>query len=175
MMSRAGARFKYLEDDSAQVLEMPYAGGQLSMLWVLPKHDLAALEKSLDAGQLQRWQSQLAPRQVDVFVPKFTARADAEMKLTLAAMGMPRVFSSSADLSAMDGSRELSLSEVFHQVFIEVNEEGSEAAAATAAVAVIRSARQAAVFRADRPLLFLIQDNSTGLVLFFGRLVDPRG
>jgi serpin B len=89
-------------------------------------------------------------------------------------MGMNDAFSGEADFSGMNGNRELSIGEVIHKAFVDVNEEGTEAAAATAVVMFKAIVKPPPIFRADHPFIFLIRDNHTGSVLFIGRVVDPR-
>ena len=98
------------------------------------------------------------------------------MSETLKKMGMPTAFSSAADFSGMDGTRSLAIQTVIHQAFVDVNKEGTEAAAATSVAVAETSAKPPVpVFRADRPFLFMIQDIEHGNILFLGRVADPRG
>jgi serpin B len=184
MMQRTDkdAIFNFTETDRFQALEMPYAhesGKQLSMLVILPKGtDLASVENSLDTRDLSSLRNSLAPGRVDVYFPKFRLETTYDLPDTLAAMGMPTAFSDSADFSGMDGTRSLSISDVIHKAFIDVNEEGTEAAAATAVeiyATGILPRETIPVFRADHPFLFLIIDDETGNILFIGRLVNPNG
>jgi serpin B len=110
-----------------------------------------------------------------VAFPKFTFTSEFSLADTLAAMGMPDAFSSAADFSGMDGTKTLYVSAVVHKAFVDVNEEGTEAAAATG-VGISRTSlpQRTPVFRADRPFLFLIRDRRSGSVLFLGRVADPR-
>jgi serpin B len=169
--------------DGLRILETPYAGGQLSMIWLLPEaHDgLPALEAKVNAAALDRWRAAL--KKVDVFValPRFRLEPPAvRLKDALTALGMRLAFKESADFTGMarlpDG---LFVSEVYHQAFLEVNEEGTEAAAATAMVMATMSADrkpgpEPPSFIADHPFLFVLMDRRTGLALFVGRVVDPR-
>jgi serine protease inhibitor len=182
MMARTDeeAIFNYTETGTVQVLEMPYAkdgGKQLSMLIILPKgNDLASVEDSLSVQGLSAWRNALASRRVQVFFPKFTMETRYSLPNTLALMGMPTAFTGNADFSGMDGTKNLYIGDVIHQAFVEVNEEGTEAAAATAVVmkaTAIRDEPPIPVFRADHPFLFLIQDNDTGNILFIGRVANP--
>jgi serine protease inhibitor len=177
-MMRQTATFGYGEFGDVQVLEMPYRGRNVSMFVLLPKDvdGLAALEKNLSEKSLKTMTTGLERQQVEVFLPKFKTTSSFEMSKTLAAMGMPQAFSSGADFSGMTGNRELFISAVVHKAFVDVTEEGTEAAAATGIV-MARSARPQShpIFRADRPFLFLIRDTRTGSVLFLGRLVNPKG
>jgi serpin B len=171
--------FRYAESPGLQVLELPYAGGDLSMLVLLPSmvDGLGDLEAGLTAENLTSWTANLKSHKVAVFLPKFKSTSEFKLAGTLAALGMSDVFSGRADFSGMDGRKDLFISDVIHKAFVEVNEEGTEAAAATAIVMVGSAApsnlRPIPVFRADHPFLFLIRDNRNGSVLFLGRVTDP--
>ncbi|MFA7199755.1 MAG: serpin family protein, partial [Methanoculleus sp.] len=175
-MMRGDAVYPYAETDALRVLEMPYAHGnetELTMLVLLPKEDnLTAAEETLDAGRLAGLQDSLVPQNVRVFFPKFTHATGYPLPGVLAAMGMPTAFTDDADLSGMDGTRDLFITGVFHKAFVDVNEEGTEAAAATGVVAG-RGATP--VFRADHPFAFLIVEKDSGTILFMGRVVNPEG
>ncbi len=181
MMWRCGG-FWYRDFDGLQVLELPYRGGGLSMAVLLPaEHDgLPELEETLTAGRLRGWLGRLRWREVSVYLPKFRMTSGFSLARTLASMGMPDAFVyRRADFSGIDGTRELFISHVLHKAFVDVNEEGTEAAAATAAV--MKPGRRPPgrqrippVFRADRPFMFLIRDRRTGSVLFMGRVVNPK-
>jgi len=177
MMRRTdkNAKFNYTEDDNLQILEMPYEGNKLSMMVLLPKNDnLSFLESSLTLEKINDWRSKLQEQRVDVFMPKFTFDTKYFMNETLAKMGMPTAFTYYADLSGMDGTQNLFIQKVIHQAFVDVNEEGTEAAAATAVDVGITSVKPRTDFRADHPFIFLIQDKETGNILFFGRVVNPK-
>ena len=178
MMSMTGedARFNYTETGNAQILELPYSGGDLSMLVLLPKNgDLGFLESSLDAGKLASWTGNLSDERVDVYLPKFKFETKYMMSGTLKAMGMPTAFSENADFSGMTGKKDLYITEVVHQAFVEVNEEGTEAAAATGAVMGATSVGpdQTKTFNADHPFIFVIMQKGNGNILFMGRMSDP--
>ena len=172
--------YPYAETDTFQALEMPYAHGnetELAMLVLLPREDnLTAAEESLDAEKVMDLRESLTSRQVEVFFPKFTLETEYGLPPTLAAMGMSTAFDEdAADLSGMDGTRDLFITGIFHKAFVDVNEEGTEAAAATGVVAGgggIRS-ETPPVFRADHPFVFLIVEKDSGTVLFIGRVVNP--
>ena len=165
----------YGEGPELQLLEMPYKGEELSMLVLLPRNDdLGALEDSLDAKKLEGIRIGMGKMEVDVYLPRFTFKSKFFMRDTLKGMGMPTAFSNAADFSGMDGSKTLKIDKVIHQAFVEVNEEGTEAAASTAVIMVAKSAGMPRpVFRADHPFIFLIQERATGNVLFLGRVMDP--
>lgn len=174
LMSQA-AEFRYAESGSLQVLELPYAGGQLSMLILLPKDpkDLLQLEANLAVGELHEWIAGLSSRKITVFLPRFKATSAFRLDKELQRMGMEDAFSSKANFSGMDGSTDLFISAVVHKAFVDVNEEGTEAAAATAVIMKPTMMASIKVFRADHPFVFLILDNQTRSILFIGRLVDP--
>ena len=114
---------------------------------------------------------------VEVLLPKFKTTSGFQLEKILGSMGMPQAFSRSADFSGMTGQRELFISAVIHKAFVNVDERGTEAAAATAVVMTRAGppGPRPAVFRADHPFLFLIRDNRTGSILFLGRLMNPKG
>ena len=172
-------KLPYAEFEDCQVVKLSYAGGAVSMLVVLPqeKDGLAAIESLLSPEKLSEWRAALAEREVRVFLPKFKLTwGAARLNEPLQALGMRDAFSETrADFSGMDGQPHwLFIGLVLHKAFVEVNEEGTEAAAATA---VVTKARAMPVptpeFRADHPFLFLIQEEETGTILFLGRMADP--
>jgi serpin B len=177
------SEFGYNETGSLQVLEMPYErgnGSALSMLVILPKgDDLAGIEDTLDLQRLSDITGSLVYRRVNVYFPRFTFRTRYSLSGTLKTMGIHAAFDPDlADLSGMDGSRNLSISEIFHQAFVDVNEEGTEAAAATGVVVGLATAvNEGPVpeFRADHPFIFLIRDEKDGNILFIGRVTNPNG
>ena len=169
------AEFSYAETDDLQLLEMPYDGEDLSMLIILPKeNNLGNIEASITAEKLSEWKGILKEQRVDIYVPKFKFETKYFMVKTLSNMGMPTAFTESADFSGMDGTKSLLIQNVIHQAFVEVNEEGTEAAAATAVIVEIESVGpRIPTFRADHPFIFIIQQKDTGNILFMGRVSDP--
>jgi serpin B len=179
-MMHQTARLGYFEDEQLQGLVLPYDGRNLAMIVLLPKRvdGLADLEKALSASRLAAWMGQANEQNVDVSLPRFRLTGTFGLRETLMAMGMRKAFGRDADFSGMDGGRELLyVSAVMHKAFVEVNEEGTEAAAATGAVVTTISAAAprdtVQVFRADHPFVFAICDVQTGLILFLGRMVQP--
>jgi serpin B len=169
--------FNYLVADGFQILEMPYKGDALSMVVFLPEKvdGLPEFEQTLAADKLGEWLSKLHQQEVDVILPKFQVTAEFQLKDTLSALGMPSAFTADrADFSGMDGRKDLYLTAVVHKAFVDVNEEGTEAAAATGVAVGARSAPRTEIFRADHPFMFLIRDQRSGSVLFMGRVVDPK-
>lgn len=178
-MMNLTAGFKYAEADALQILELAYQGNDVSMVVLLPKdaEALKTLEDALTASRLDYWLSLLRVGKVNVFLPKFKLAGQFSLGPTLAGLGMKDAFSPRADFSGMDGARDLYLSAVVHKAFVDVNEEGTEAAAATGGVVSLTSVRvkPIPVFRADHPFIFLIRDVRSGSVLFLGRVTSPVG
>jgi len=173
MMSIAGEEFNYHENEELQILELLYEGEDLSMLIILPKeNDLKSLEDSFSLKKISELRNSLHEQQVNVYIPKFKFETKYFMVKTLKEMGMPTAFSMDADFSGMDGTKDLFIANVIHQAFIDVNEEGTEAAAATGVVMELKAAMPT-VFRADHPFLFMIQERESGNILFLGRVIDP--
>jgi serpin B len=169
-------QFRYAEADAVRILELPYAGDGLVMDIILPKKktDLLQVEQSLTAKQVQKWLGRLVKREVLVTLPRFRMTVDFQMSDTLRVMGMPLAFSGDADFSGITDREKLFISEVYHKAFVEVNEEGTEAAAATGLVMRATAVPvQPAEFRADHPFYFMIRDTKTGAILFMGRVTDP--
>ncbi|HNQ30455.1 MAG TPA: serpin family protein [Methanolinea sp.] len=184
MMERTDedAIYGYAETDILQALSMPYESGDgkdLSMLVLLPKtDDLSMVEESLNTSTLSLLHDSLKTRRVIVYFPKFVMETKYSLPGVLSAMGMPTAFTRAADFSGMDGTKNLYIDDVIHQAFVEVNEEGTEAAAATAVVMRLSAMpleETAPLFRADHPFIFLIQENETGNILFMGKVSDPSG
>ena len=179
LMHRTGSGYRYYKGGSFQLLELPYKGNDLSMDVLLPDEasGLAALEQSLTASALTDWLGKLQPQsKVVLTLPRFTMTQQFELSKTLGTMGMPLAFGSSADFSAMTGKSEFRISAAIHKAFVDVNETGTEAAAATAVVMTAMAMRQEPppiVFRADHPFVFLIRDTKSGSILFLGRVTDP--
>ena len=170
--------FAILDELSASMLEMPYTGNRLSLQLLLPRrgNNLAALEQKLRTADLQQlFDANRGEEKVAVTLPRFKLEQTIPLTDQLQKLGMNDMFvGGKADFSAIDGSRNLYVSEVVQKAFIEVNEEGSEAAAATGEVMMATSMPMPLEeFRADRPFLFFLRDKLTGMVLFQGRVADP--
>ncbi|MFC1509327.1 serpin family protein [Candidatus Omnitrophota bacterium] len=179
MMYRKNS-FRYAEFDSLQVLELPYAGNQLSMIVLLPreKDGLKQLEQSLSVKNLENWKNNNKKRETLVYLPKFSMTIEFRLKQMLKSLGMTDAFGLKANFSGM--SHELPgllIKAVIHKAFVDVNEEGTEAVAATAVVMRPKAnplqQKPTPVFRADHPFLFLICEQQTGSILFMGRVTDP--
>lgn len=170
--------FGYAESEDLQVLEMSYEGSNLSMVVLLPRKidGLSELEIRLNPQSLKEWTSNLSIKQIEVFIPKFTTTRSFNLKQILVSLGMVEAFSDSADFSGMEPKKELKISDVVHKAYIDVDEAGTEAAAATAVVMGVQSAlppKDLPQFIADHPFLYLIRDKETGTILFMGRLSEP--
>ncbi len=170
---------RYMENDGFQAVELPYRGNELAMVVFLPRSvdGCSQLETQLSPALLSQSLSKMKSQKVDLFIPKFEMTSTFQLSDTLSKMGMADAFGAEADFSGMDGTRDLFISAVIHKAWVDVNEEGTEAAAATvAAVAALALERPVAppiVFRADHPFIFLIRDTQSGSVLFLGRLSNP--
>lgn len=179
---RSDGAERYAWAPGLQILELFYAGGDLSMLILLPADKPGALEKlesRLNPENLDDWQKALRDTRVKVFLPRFKVSWGAvSLKPSLRALGMDKAFDNKADFSAMSEGR-LLINDVLHKAVAEVNEEGAEAAAATAVAVATSSGPISAPdlipeFRADRPFLFLIRENAGGSILFLGRVSEPE-
>ncbi len=166
------ATLRYQRGDGYQAVGLPYAGSRLELVIILPDGSPGPRAAGL-AGLL----AGVAPRQVSLALPRFRVTTGFGLRPVLAALGMPLAFSAEADLGGITTARRLRIDEVVHKAYIDVNEEGTEAAAATAVV-IRAMARFAAggppvEMIVDRPFLFAITDSRSGLPLFLGRVTDP--
>ena len=159
-------------------IELPYLDNDLSMIVILPDGNAEQLGESLSLDQIRQLAVDMYSQEVDVLLPRFKFEARYLVGSNLAAMGMPDAFDQGlADFTSMTGSKDLYISSVIHQAMIDVNEEGSEAAAATAVVMGTKSMPVLKIerFDADRPFIFMIVHNATGSILFVGRVSNPLG
>ncbi|MFP4041808.1 MAG: serpin family protein [Bacteroidales bacterium] len=168
----------YYKDNLAEVLEIPYSGGEISMLIVLPHetYGMEKLESKLDRSLYEKYNQELSRKQVELSLPKFNITADYELSDVLSKLGMKTAFGGDADFSGMTGKKELYISNIVHKSFVDVNEEGTEAAAATGVVMRKTSLppSEKIKFKADHPFIFFIKDNETNSVLFMGRVMNPN-
>jgi len=172
-MMQVGEAMPYAAGAGWRAVEIPYVGGSLAMTVIVPD-DLAAFEATLTAEQLATITGALADAQVALTLPKFSIETKAQLGDTLATLGMPTAFSDAADFSGITTAEQLLISEVIHQANIDVDEKGTEAAAATAVVMRAGSApAEPVTLRVDRPFLFALRDVPTGAILFLGRVADP--
>jgi serpin B len=171
-------RFGYMENQDLKILEMAYTGEEVSMLILLPqkKDGLPEMGRSIDLKQLNEWIKRLRTVEVKVAMPKFKMTYRTYLASILTSMGMKNAFDpDKANFSGMTGRKDLHISSVVHEAYVDVNEEGTEAAAATGVTMRVTSVqpRRTPVFRADHPFLFMIRDRKTNSVLFWGRVMDP--
>lgn len=180
MMSIKG-NFNYAEVSGNKILEMPYEDKDISMVFVLPE-EINDMRKSMNAKMLSQWQNKLGEREVQVFIPRFKFELTLEgLTDRLKEMGMQDAFNANlADFSGIrreDSGAGLYILDVIHKAFVEVKEEGTEAAAATAVVMATKSAaipeEPPVVFRADRPFIYLIMHKPTNTILFIGKYNSP--
>ncbi|XP_059353101.1 leukocyte elastase inhibitor-like isoform X1 [Daphnia carinata] len=179
----ADFRSGYIESLDARMLELPYVGRKLSMFIVLPNKvdGLPELEAKLHETSLDDSNVEMRSAKLHVSLPKFKLEADVKLKDILISMGISDIFDEkSADFSGISGEKDLYVSNIFHKSFIDVNEEGSEAAAATGSTTRMKRSlhvmedQLAEPFIANHPFMWFLRDNGTGTWIFLGRLVAPR-
>ncbi len=170
-------RFAHAQGDGFAMLELPYQGGDLALDVVLPNEGVALdkVESGLSLNGLQQTIDRLGERDVSVELPKFKVTAAADLSETLKGLGMRSAFDAGADFSGIDGKHDLFVSKVVHQVVVNLDEEGTEAAAGTGVIAsrALTVKARPIPFRVDRPFLYVIRDLKSGAILFLGRVADP--
>ena len=168
------AHFDYMENEQVQVVELPYKSNDLSMLIVLPKSkEEAAMQKliaNLSTAQINKWQRNLKNQEILLSMPKFKLEQSYKMEAILAEMGMPIAFGSRADYSLFNDEQSLAVDSIIHKAVVDVDEKGTEAAAATGIDIMVVSASFSAEFHADHPFMFMIKDNKTDAILFLGQV-----
>ncbi len=175
MMSQK-SEFKFKDFGNFSAIELSYEGNDLSMIVFLPKKvdGLVELERNLTNDNVKNWIDKVSnsyESEILVSLPKFKTTCEFELANVLAEMGMPHAFAD-ADFSGMTGKKDLFINKVIHKAFVDVDEEGTEAAAATAVVEKMGISKTL-TFRADHPFVFLIRENQKGSILFIGRIVNP--
>ncbi|XP_036100990.1 serpin B8-like [Molossus molossus] len=178
MFKQAKFKMGFVEEVHSQVLELPYAGEELSMVVLLPEDDtdLAVVEKALTYEKFTAWTDPetMTEQKVQVFLPRIKLEKSYDLESFLRSLGMTDAFDESkADFSGMSARKNVPVSKVAHKCFVEVSEEGTEAAAATAVVRNARCSRVEPRFCADRPFLFFIRHLRTRSILFCGRFSSP--
>ncbi len=168
-------RTNFLKTEGFSALELPYEDRKQSIVLFLPEKvdGLAELEKKFTADNLSAWLSKMSDHQVKVALPKFKVTGQFNLNQVLQSLGVRDAFSDKADFSGMASHDKLSISAVVHKAFIDLNEAGTEAAASTAVLIGRTSLPQAGTFQADHPFAYVIKDNSTGAILFMGRVANP--
>lgn len=167
--------FSYAEGSGYQAVELPYDGGELSMLVVLPAvGQFSTFEQAFDDAKFAEIQAAMASRYVNLGLPRFKLEGGFSLKTALQALGMNMAFGDLADFSGISAGEAWRISDVYHKAYVDVDERGTEAAAATAVVVGTTSVPpEPVVFRADRPFLFAIVDRQTDTLVFLGRVVAP--
>ncbi len=167
----------YTKGEGFQAIELPYRGSDMSMVFVLPeKERYEEIEAAFSTDLLDTIIAGFSPHEVDLSLPKYKFESEFNLTDTLIDMGMPDAFYH-ADFSGMTGKPELFISDILHKAFVAVDEEGTEAAAATAVIMKMSAIMPESLIEVkfDHPFLFLIRDNATGTILFIGRVLNPAG
>lgn len=179
-MMHTTQEYAYAENDSLQMIELNYTGKNLSMLIILPKEKkLAEIENMLTVENFESWKLDLVKKKVQVSIPRIKIESSYDLVETFKTMGIKKAFNPSkklgADFSGIDGKRDLYIALINHKAALEVNEEGTTAAASTAVVIMMKSMmpRPTPIFHADHPFIIMIQEKTTGKILFMGRIVNP--
>lgn len=177
MMSQSG-KYRYYETDAFQAVSLPYGKGRLSFYVFLPKKNsgLDSFQQQLSANNWQQWMNQFRMREGSIQLPRFKSEYDIQLNSALKALGMEPAFNDGANFSNMT-SASVAINEVKHKTFVEVNEEGTEAAAATSVGIALTSARmpeEPFEMIVDRPFFCAIRDNQSGTVLFMGSIQEPK-
>lgn len=180
-MMQGEEEYGYYENDEVQILEMDYKGEELSMLFFLPKDkNLHSLEEDISLEEIDEWREEIEERKVSVYLPKFEMDTSYDLEEYLQNLGITSAFSKEADFTGMheEGEEELMIDDIVHDAFLSVDEEGTEAAAATGVEfqpvsADMEDEEELPIFRADHPFLFLLQEKESGHILFLGRMIDP--
>lgn len=175
-MMRQTAKLGYAEGEGYQAVEIPYEGGKMAMVILLPAEgQFEAFEKTLNAERVQDILQKIEYSQVALTLPRFRVEYNFQLAGILKALGVRTAFTpNEADFSGIDGTRYLYIDDIFHKTFVSVNEEGTEAAAATGVVIRVTAVLQPRVqVTVDRPFIFFIRDLQTGTVLFVGRVLNP--
>ncbi len=168
--------FNYTETDDFKIIELDYKGKDISMIIILPKeNNISLAEEQLSAVNLINWINCFTKTKIEILqIPKFRLETEYSLNSMLSKMGITDAFIPNiADFSGMDGTNDLFINNILHKAFIEVNEEGTEAAAATAVTVGTTSILEPYTFIADHPFIFIIQQKETGAVLFMGKVVNP--
>jgi serine protease inhibitor len=174
-MMNVTATFGYTERDGVQVLRMPYVSEHFSMIVCLPKKrgGLPVVEKALSPGRIEQWTRHCRDQEVAVFLPRFRLASAFDLESPLDKLGMKQAFTLDADFSGITAGKRLFIAAALHKACVDVDEEGTEAAASTVVAFDEIGVTQRPVFNANHPFLLLIRDNQTGLILFIGRVADP--
>lgn len=178
MMKQEG-EFDYFENQEFQAINLPYGDGDFSMMLILPtqENDLNAVMNQINESNWQDWQNSLIPENGTIQLPTFSMELKFSLKEILKMMGMSVAFEPlNADFSKINSDKDLFISDVLHKTFVEVNEEGTEAAAVTSVIIGVTSIGGGGfTMRIDRPFLFFIHENRSQTILFMGKVLNPVG
>ncbi len=175
-MMRNTEKFKYFSNEKMQVIELPYGNEDFNMTIFLPNTDvnLDSLIMEIDNDKWNLWTNSLYSQEIQLTMPKFKLEYEKELREILSALGMEKAFSASeADFANINSSANLYISKVKHKTFIQVDEEGTEAAAATSVGINLTSMPSTTVMNINHPFLFAIRENQTGTILFLGKIIEP--
>jgi serpin B len=169
-------KFKFYKDEDVMIIEIPYKDDQASMFIIVPKEGTKINDycKNMNYSYFANLESKLTEQLIDIQMPKYKIEEKYKLKDQLEAMGMLQAFTNSANFNKMNGRSDLMIDDVIHQSFIEVDEKGTEAAAATAVIVREKSAPQPIFININRPFVFLIKENLKGSVLFLGKFNNPE-
>jgi len=171
--------FRYTETDELQILKLPYDGYNISMIILLPKYltEIEDVINSISSDDLSEWKYNMGLHNVDIYLPKFKINTvPYNLNDHLRKLGMKTAFSTNADFSGISNTQGLFIDKVVHKAYINVDEKGTEAAAATAvgiSLGIYEDIPYHVIFDADHPFIFLIQHNPTGTILFIGNVNNP--
>ena len=166
----------YFENDDFQAIDLPYGKGDFSMIVFLPKKgkDINEFISNLNRENWNSWLTKFSKQSGSLFLPKFKIEYDLEMNDVLKALGMPKAFTDAANFSRMTKRQKLYISNVIHKTFVDVNEEGTEAAAVTVVEMRLTSFKPGFSMRVNRPFVFAIKEKETNSILFIGKIVNPN-
>ncbi|MCA8996753.1 MAG: serpin family protein [Planctomycetaceae bacterium] len=175
LMMQQVATLPYQETESYRAVQIPYRGGRFAFCVILPQkpHDLNSLEAEFHSASVHEILEKAEMKVVDLELPRMKSSTSISLKQVLQDLGVRQAFELSADFSAIGSNETLLLSDVLHQSFIEVDEQGTEASAATAAVFSKSIPTVEVEFHVDRPFLYMVADRHTGAIVFLGRMMAP--
>ncbi len=169
--------FFYYEDENIQVLELEYKGGDLSMIVALPKDkDIKSLEERIDRVEFIKWMEEKEKQTVEVFFPKFEINTRYDIKNYLDSLGIKKAFTEEANFLEINKESNLFISDIVHNVFISVDEIGTELAAVTGVVSMESEnvdSEKVSIFKADHPFMLFIQEKDSNNIIFMGRIINP--
>lgn len=168
-------KLPYYKDQNLQMIELPYKGKEISMYIILPTaEDTKEIEKDLTYEKFKKWSQEMRNQKIKVFIPKLKLEYYSKLNEILTQMGLKTAFTEKANFTEMDNTRKLYIQKAFHKAKIEIDEEGSEASAATAVSVGIKAVMMTPIFKANKPFIFLIIDKRNNLILFMGKVSEPE-